>query len=62
MKTLIIRVILTFIICYITVGFVTWNWTWVCEDSFGYILTRILTTIITLIVAFINAQYLNSNR
>lgn len=62
MKTLIIKVILTFILCYIIVGFVTWNWTWVTEQTAGYIFVRIVTVVLTLIVAFANACYLNSNR
>lgn len=62
MKTLIIKVILTFILCYITVGFVTWNWTWVTEQTAGYVVVRIITVILMLIVAFANACYLNSNR
>lgn len=62
MKTLIIKVILTFILCYITVGFITWNWTWITEQTAGYVVVRIITVILMLIVAFANACYLNSNR
>lgn len=62
MKTLIIRVILTFILCYITVGFVTWNWIWITEQTTGYVVVKIITVILMFIVAFANVCCLNSNR
>lgn len=43
--------ILLIIIAYLIIGFVSWDWTWITSNKIGYIFTRAIILIFSMIYA-----------
>lgn len=43
--------IVLIILSYLIIGFISWNWAWIISDNLGYIFTRAIIILASLIFA-----------